>query len=173
MVMPMIVILVPILFAAVPVTCEAFPSIDEAGPKSVRRDLTHFELRWQIKVTDIAYYEDGGSTGFTIVDADEKQIQCFFHANMDGDSPGLLYLGGRVPSDENSRPVPLCGIDKMSVIRLAEAYLNTVLTAEEQKELLEARSVHDIEKKNDDYRRLLVMLDYRNSLCHELLKTDS
>ncbi|MHC4062344.1 MAG: hypothetical protein ACYSR6_12190 [Planctomycetota bacterium] len=147
-------------------------AIGEHYPKSARRALNYLKIGWPVEITEISYYEDGGSTGFTIVDPEEKILLCFFHANRGG-KPGQMYLGGRNPSDRNAHPMPLCGIEEMSVLRVVEAYLNAKLTEDEKRMLSETRGYSGINEKQADYRLLLRTVKYRNEICNELLKADS
>jgi len=103
------------------------------------KDISHTE----VKMIDVLYYRDGGTTGFITKVDGKKELFCLDGRAVSGiiSKPQWhVFLDATHPTHVGAKKVPIGGKEEARIITILSSWINSELSTLEQKELLHGQA---------------------------------
>ncbi len=95
-------------------------------------------LSGPVRMIDVLYYRDGGTTGFIVeVNGIEERFCLDGRVESISGPQRHVYLNATHPSQDGAKEIPIGGDEEARILSILSTYLDSELSAEEQSRLLE------------------------------------
>lgn len=115
----------------------------------VQAEVSDQELQWAGKVVGVkppfrierlAFYEDGGTVGMTVSDANDQELSFCIPSTLGNRSPTLLFIGGLHHKEVAVRSVRLWSEEEKALVFIATRVIDDTICRQDQKLLCRTKS---------------------------------